>query len=186
MNLFILLSRSSFRPFFIITLKWRWNHKIWGSFLLNIWLQCTTINIAADKDGPDLTVKKTICWLRATFTLTCDCHCHCLVSSFTSPPGTDLASTRSAWLPLIFTLLWNYYGVRLFVLTKKVLIHDGPSRAGVCSILSQHSILEYFSSFLCILLGIACNNVEYQISPVGRKVEGDNFYRGEGLFLKLV
>ena len=48
--------------------------------------------------------------------------------------------------------------------------------AGVC-ILSQHSILEYFSSFLCILLGIACNNVEYQISPVGWKVEGDNFYR---------
>ena len=57
----------------------------------------------------------------------------------------------------------------------------GAGRASVC-ILSQHSILEYFSSFLCILLGIACNNVEYQISPVGWKVEETT--STDGLFLK--
>ena len=49
--------------------------------------------------------------------------------------------------------------------------------AGVC-ILSQHSILEYFSSFLCILPWIACNNVEYQTSD-GREGE-------EGQLLQIV
>ena len=164
MNLFILLSRSSFRPFFIITLKWRWNHKIWGSFLLNIWLQCTTINIAADKDGPDLTVKKTICWLRATFTLTCTCHCHCLVSSFTSPPGTDLASTRSAWLPLIFTLLWNYYGVRLFVLTKKVLIYDSQSLVCVSYLSIQYWNISLPSCVFYWGLHVTMWNIRYHPS----------------------